>query len=105
MQKSPKTPKKQCRSVYRNLYRLCLASNLEETFRACEKCASEKRKTMSGDDILYAMKTLGFDSYANTLDVYLKSYRDILKVNEKGTRGEKNKEHREVQIEEEEESE
>ncbi len=46
-------------------------------FRACERCASEKRKTINGDDILYAMRTLGFEKYAENLEIYLKKYREV----------------------------
>ena len=32
------------------------------TFRASDKCIAERRKTITGDDILFAMATLGFDN-------------------------------------------
>merc|ERR1711976_540314 len=35
------------------------------TSEAAERCAKEKRKTVNGEDILYAMQTLGFDEYLN----------------------------------------
>ena len=31
------------------------------TSEACEKCKNDKRKTVNGEDILYAINTLGFD--------------------------------------------
>ncbi|PWZ01255.1 histone-fold-containing protein [Testicularia cyperi] len=45
------------------------------TSEASDKCASEKRKTINGDDILYAMRVLGFDNYEEVLRVYLSRYR------------------------------
>lgn len=50
------------------------------TSEACEKCLSERRKTISGDDLMYAMNTLGFDKYIEPLRVYLQRYRDLSKV-------------------------
>ncbi len=41
------------------------------TSEAAEKCQLEKRKTIGGEDILYAMATLGFDNYAETLKIHL----------------------------------
>ena len=35
--------------------------------RASDKCQREKRKTINGDDLLWAMKTLGFDAYEEPL--------------------------------------
>ncbi|TRY99715.1 hypothetical protein DNTS_025931, partial [Danionella cerebrum] len=34
------------------------------TSEASERCHQEKRKTINGEDILFAMSTLGFDMYA-----------------------------------------
>ncbi|PSR74444.1 hypothetical protein PHLCEN_2v9856 [Hermanssonia centrifuga] len=45
------------------------------TSEAAEKCQMEKRKTIGGEDILYAMVTLGFDQYAETLKVHLAKLR------------------------------
>lgn len=45
------------------------------TSEAAERCAVEKRKTINGEDILFAMTTLGFDMYAEVLKVYLVKYR------------------------------
>jgi nuclear transcription Y subunit beta len=53
------------------------------TSEACERCASEKRKTINGDDIMFAMNTLGFDKYCDNLNLYLKKYREALKFVEK----------------------
>jgi nuclear transcription Y subunit beta len=45
--------------------------------RASDKCQSEKRKTINGDDILSAMVTLGFDNYVEPLKLYLHKYREV----------------------------
>ena len=45
------------------------------TSEAAEKCQLEKRKTIGGEDILYAMATLGFDNYAETLKIHLAKLR------------------------------
>lgn len=45
------------------------------TSEASDKCSAEKRKTINGDDILYAMRVLGFDNYEEILRVYLSRYR------------------------------
>ncbi|KAF7289909.1 Histone-fold-containing protein [Mycena indigotica] len=45
------------------------------TSEAAERCLGEKRKTIGGEDILYAMSTLGFDNYAETLKIHLAKLR------------------------------
>ncbi|KAF7804830.1 nuclear transcription factor Y subunit B-5 [Senna tora] len=37
------------------------------TGEASDKCHKEKRKTVNGDDICWALATLGFDDYAHPL--------------------------------------
>ncbi|KAK6913794.1 Transcription factor CBF/NF-Y/archaeal histone domain [Dillenia turbinata] len=37
------------------------------TGEASDKCKKERRKTVNGDDICWAMKTLGFDDYVEPL--------------------------------------
>ncbi|KAK7278543.1 hypothetical protein RJT34_23573 [Clitoria ternatea] len=46
------------------------------TSEASEKCQKEKRKTINGDDLLWAMATLGFEDYIDPLKVYLARYRE-----------------------------
>jgi len=46
------------------------------TSEASDKCLQEKRKTINGDDLLWAMSTLGFDKYVEPLKVYLHKYRE-----------------------------
>lgn len=47
------------------------------TGEASDKCQREKRKTVNGDDLLWAMGTLGFEDYLEPLKVYLHKYREI----------------------------
>ncbi|KAM0748740.1 histone-fold-containing protein [Meredithblackwellia eburnea MCA 4105] len=46
------------------------------TSEAAERCLMEKRKTINGEDILFAMTTLGFENYSDTLKIYLAKYRE-----------------------------
>ncbi|KAK6357181.1 hypothetical protein TWF718_001505 [Orbilia javanica] len=48
------------------------------TSEASEKCQQEKRKTVNGEDILFAMTSLGFENYAEALKIYLAKYRETL---------------------------
>ncbi|KAG8648485.1 hypothetical protein MANES_08G002900v8 [Manihot esculenta] len=47
------------------------------TSEASDKCQREKRKTLNGDDLLWAMGTLGFEDYIDPLKVYLSRYREV----------------------------
>jgi nuclear transcription Y subunit beta len=49
------------------------------TSEASDKCMQEKRKTINGDDLLWAMGTLGFDAYIDPLRLYLGKYREANK--------------------------
>lgn len=49
------------------------------TSEASDRCLQEKRKTINGDDLLWAMTTLGFDRYIDPLKLYLSKYRDAVK--------------------------
>ena len=44
------------------------------TSEASDKCLQEKRKTINGDDILWAMGALGFDKYIEPLKMYLQKF-------------------------------
>uniref|UniRef100_A0A165WCZ8 Transcription factor CBF/NF-Y/archaeal histone domain-containing protein n=1 Tax=Daucus carota subsp. sativus TaxID=79200 RepID=A0A165WCZ8_DAUCS len=46
------------------------------TSEASDKCQKEKRKTINGDDLLWAMATLGFEDYIDPLKAYLARYRE-----------------------------
>ncbi|KAG7235814.1 hypothetical protein INR49_002113 [Caranx melampygus] len=56
------------------------------TSEASERCHQEKRKTINGEDILFAMSTLGFDMYVEPLKLYLQKFREAMK-GEKGMPG------------------
>ncbi|PON57147.1 Nuclear transcription factor Y subunit B [Parasponia andersonii] len=47
------------------------------TGEASDKCHKEKRKTVNGDDIWWALAALGFDDYAEPLKRYLLRYREL----------------------------
>lgn len=49
------------------------------TSEAAERCQQEKRKTINGEDILFALSTLGFDPYVEPLKLYLTKYRESIK--------------------------
>ncbi|MCJ1309167.1 hypothetical protein MMC25_002822 [Agyrium rufum] len=59
------------------------------TSEASEKCQQEKRKTVNGEDILFAMTSLGFENYADALKIYLIKYRETLQ-----SRGEQQNQNR-----------
>ncbi|KAJ3232773.1 DEAH-box RNA helicase prp16 [Chytriomyces hyalinus] len=46
------------------------------TSEASDRCTLEKRKTVSGDDIIFALQSLGFDNYSETLKIYLAKYKE-----------------------------
>ncbi|XP_041001673.1 nuclear transcription factor Y subunit B-5-like [Juglans microcarpa x Juglans regia] len=46
------------------------------TCEASEKCRKERRKTVNGDDVCWALETLGFDEYAGPMKRYLHRYRE-----------------------------
>ncbi len=50
------------------------------TSEASDKCQQEKRKTINGEDILWAMSTLGFDKYVEPLKIFLGKYRESVKI-------------------------
>uniref|UniRef100_A0A1B0CA52 Nuclear transcription factor Y subunit beta n=1 Tax=Lutzomyia longipalpis TaxID=7200 RepID=A0A1B0CA52_LUTLO len=50
------------------------------TSEASDRCHMEKRKTINGEDILFAMSSLGFDNYVDPLKLYLQKYRETTKM-------------------------
>ena len=50
------------------------------TSEASERCSNERRKTISGEDILTAFKALGFDEYLTPLEDFLRKYREANKL-------------------------
>lgn len=47
------------------------------TSEANERCQREQRKTITAEDVLYAMSKLGFDDYIEPLTLYLHRYREM----------------------------
>ena len=37
----------------------------------------EKRKTINGEDIIWAMEALGFDQYSQLMKIYLHRYKEV----------------------------
>ncbi|KAI8370351.1 histone-fold-containing protein [Radiomyces spectabilis] len=64
------------------------------TSEASDRCQQEKRKTINGEDILWAMQSLGFENYAETLKIYLAKYRETTKL-ERSTTGVGERQHEE----------
>jgi nuclear transcription Y subunit beta len=57
------------------------------TSEAAERCSQEKRKTINGEDLLFAMSQLGFDNYVEPLKIYLQKYRESVKCDTPGAAG------------------
>ncbi|TPX35342.1 hypothetical protein SmJEL517_g02260 [Synchytrium microbalum] len=55
------------------------------TSEAADRCQQEKRKTINGDDVLWAMQSLGFENYRETLSIYLHKYRESAKIEKAAT--------------------
>lgn len=47
------------------------------TGEASEKCHKENRKTLNGDDICWALASLGFDDHSNAVVRYLNKFREF----------------------------
>jgi nuclear transcription Y subunit beta len=47
------------------------------TGEANERCQREQRKTITAEDVLWAMSRLGFDDYVDPLSIYLHRYREF----------------------------
>lgn len=50
------------------------------TGEASDKCHKENRRTVNGDDICWALSSLGFDNYAEVMLRYLYKLRDFEKL-------------------------
>ncbi|CAG0882401.1 unnamed protein product [Cyprideis torosa] len=57
------------------------------TSEASERCSEEKRKTINGEDVIFAMNQLGFENYVEPLKLYLNQYREAIKGGDKGPGG------------------
>lgn len=47
------------------------------TGEASDKCHKENRKTVNGDDICWALSSLGFDNHAEAVGRYLHKFREL----------------------------
>ena len=100
--RSRRTPRKSCRSVDLHaddarLSTIRFATSTREatpstrrsefvcfvTEEAAGRCAEEKRKTINGDDLIFALQNLGFEEYVPPLQSYLAQYRRVSKQKEK----------------------
>lgn len=50
------------------------------TSEAAEKCRQEKRDIVQGEDIRFAMYSLGFENYSEAPRIYIRQYRENMKV-------------------------
>ena len=44
------------------------------TSEACDKCTNDKRRTINGNDLIYAMRQLGFERYVENIELYYEKY-------------------------------
>ncbi|XP_010320573.1 nuclear transcription factor Y subunit B-4-like [Solanum lycopersicum] len=58
------------------------------TLEANDRCQSEQRKTVTPEDILWAMSKVGFDDYIEPLTLYLNQYREFDGGESESLRGE-----------------
>ncbi|VDK85724.1 unnamed protein product [Litomosoides sigmodontis] len=49
------------------------------TSEACDRCLNEKRKTITGEDIIGAFAALGFDNYVEPLTAYVRKFREAFR--------------------------
>ena len=49
------------------------------TSEACEKCTNDKRRTINGQDLIYAMRQLGFERYLENIELYYDKYLETSK--------------------------
>ena len=48
------------------------------TSEASFQCKNQKRKTVNGEDILWALGQVGFDDYKTILQEYLNKYKQVI---------------------------
>jgi nuclear transcription Y subunit beta len=56
------------------------------TSEACDRCRGGNRKTINGDDLLFALNQLGFEHYIGNLQAYYSKYKEAQKHAEGGGR-------------------
>ncbi len=54
------------------------------TSEACDRCKGGNRKTINGDDLLFALNQLGFEHYISNLQLYYTKYKEAQKHAEGG---------------------
>ncbi|KAG0181899.1 hypothetical protein DFQ28_008292 [Apophysomyces sp. BC1034] len=64
----------------------------KEAKESSDRCQQEKRKTINGEDILWAMQSLGFENYAEALKIYLAKYRETTKIERASSSGKEKEE-------------
>jgi nuclear transcription Y subunit beta len=57
------------------------------TSEASDRVQSEKRKTITGDDVINALTSLGFDNFVVPLKIYLEKYRESVKGDKETRKG------------------
>ncbi|KAG1172797.1 hypothetical protein G6F70_006277 [Rhizopus microsporus] len=62
-----------------------------------DRCQQEKRKTINGEDILWAMQSLGFENYTEALKIYLAKYRETTKIDRTSMKDKDEHEHQQQQ--------
>ena len=50
------------------------------TSEASDKCQADKRKTINGHDLIFALKQLGFERYLENLELYFQKYETAKKL-------------------------
>ena len=75
---SPRPPRRELTPSTRRSEFVCFV-----TEEAAGRCAEEKRKTINGDDLIFALQNLGFEEYVPPLQSYLAQYRRVSKQKEK----------------------
>ena len=68
------------------------------TGEASERCRRERRKTINGDDICHALRSLGLDHYADAMRRYLQRYRKTEELAAALNRGGGGRDGRAIQI-------
>lgn len=58
------------------------------TGEASDRCHKENRKTVNGDDICWALSSLGFDNYSEAMLRYLHKFREFERQRAKATSSE-----------------
>jgi nuclear transcription Y subunit beta len=56
---------------------LTLRFTLFQSIRASDICKKKDKKTIGGEDVITALRSLGFDDYIEPLKLYLEKYRQV----------------------------